>query len=68
MFSIENTQAAYFGFKIADAPVPCRYFAEASSINFIRSTKYGILTLYALLQFILQKNRLVKFNIFEQSQ
>ena len=58
-------QAAYFGFKIADAPVPCRYFAEASSINFSRSTKYGILTLYTMLQFIFQKCRLSKFSIFE---
>lgn len=61
-------QAAYFRFKIADAPVPCRYFAEASSINFSRSTKYGLLTLYTMLQFILQKCKLAKFSIFEQSQ
>ena len=58
-------QAAYFGFKIADAPVPCRYFAEASSINFSRSSRYGLLTLYTMLQFVLQKCRLSKFSIFE---
>ena len=58
-------QAAYFGFRIADAPVPCRYFAEASSINFARSARYGILTLYTLLQFVFQKCRLSKFSIFE---
>lgn len=57
-------QAAYFGFRIADAPVPCRYFAEASSINFVRSTTYGILTLYTLLQFFLQKHRIAKSSIF----
>jgi glycosyltransferase involved in cell wall biosynthesis len=61
-------QAAYFGFKIADAPVPCRYFAEASSINFSRSTRYGLLTLYTMLQFVLQKCRLLKFSIFEPAQ
>jgi len=61
-------QATYFGFKIADAPVPCRYFAEASSINFVRSTTYGLSTLYALLQFILQKNKLSKFRIFEPGE
>jgi glycosyltransferase involved in cell wall biosynthesis len=58
-------QAAYFGFRIADAPVPCRYFAEASSINFVRSTTYGISTLYTLLQFLLQKYRIAKFSIFD---
>jgi len=61
-------QAAYFGFKIADAPVPCRYFKEASSINFSRSTRYGLLTLYTMLQFVLQKLKLANFNIFDNPQ
>jgi len=61
-------QAAYFNFKIADAPVPCRYFKEASSINLTRSTRYGILTLYTMLQYILQKYKLAKFNIFKSTQ
>ena len=34
-------QARYFGFELGDIPVPVRYFAEASSIDFRRSTKYG---------------------------
>jgi glycosyltransferase involved in cell wall biosynthesis len=57
-------QAAYFNFKIADAPVPCRYFKEASSINLPRSTRYGLLTLYTMLQYILQKFKLANFIIF----
>jgi glycosyltransferase involved in cell wall biosynthesis len=57
-------QAAYFNFKIADAPVPCRYFKEASSINLPRSTRYGLLTLYTMLQYILQKFKLANFKIF----
>jgi glycosyltransferase involved in cell wall biosynthesis len=57
-------QAVYFGFRIGDAPVPCRYFAEASSINFSRSLKYGILTLWTLLQFCLQKLTPLNFKIF----
>ncbi|MBN1788033.1 MAG: glycosyltransferase family 2 protein [Sedimentisphaerales bacterium] len=60
-------QATYFGFKMSDAPVPCRYFAEASSINFVRSSRYGLLTLYSLVQFVLQKCGLAKFKIFEPS-
>lgn len=61
-------QAAWFGFKIGDAPIPCRYFSEASSINFIRSSTYGLLTLNTLLQFILQKARLARWNIFEPDE
>ncbi len=57
-------QAAYFGFKIGDLPVPCRYFHEASSINFTRSVLYGINTIKTLLQFILQKLHLMKFDLF----
>ncbi|OQA04637.1 MAG: Undecaprenyl-phosphate mannosyltransferase [bacterium ADurb.Bin400] len=33
------------GYRIGEIPVPVRYFAEASSINFKRSLKYGIGTL-----------------------
>jgi hypothetical protein len=44
--------------------MPCRYFAEASSINFRRSARYGIQTLGALVQFGLQKFGLAKFAIF----
>lgn len=60
-------QVAYFGFRMGDAPVPCRYFDEASSINFIRSSKYGLQTLQTLVQFGLQKSRLAKFDIFERN-
>jgi hypothetical protein len=35
-------QAAYFGFRIGDVPVPARYFAKASSISFRRSVTYGL--------------------------
>lgn len=42
------------GYRIGDIPVPVRYFKEASSINFIRSLKYGILTLYTALKFFIK--------------
>jgi len=58
-------QAAYFNFKIADAPVPCRYFKEASSINLPRSMRYGLLTLYTMLQYMLQKFKFANFKIFK---
>jgi glycosyltransferase involved in cell wall biosynthesis len=38
-------QAVRGGFRLGDVPVPVRYFAEASSINFKRSLKYGLSTL-----------------------
>jgi glycosyltransferase involved in cell wall biosynthesis len=60
-------QAVYFGFRIGDIPMPCRYFAEASSINFRRSLKYGALTLWTMLQFALQKTGLGRFKIFRGS-
>jgi glycosyltransferase involved in cell wall biosynthesis len=43
------------GYRIGDIPVPVRYFKEASSINFKRSFKYGVLTLYIALKFFIKK-------------
>lgn len=48
-------QAAYYGFRIGDIPIPTRYFPEASSINFKRSLQYGIQTLGVLIQYFLCK-------------
>ncbi|QDU38898.1 Undecaprenyl-phosphate mannosyltransferase [Maioricimonas rarisocia] len=59
-------QSVYWGYKVGDIPVPVRYFDEASSINFSRSVKYGLTTLWILSQFWLQKLRLARFRIFEK--
>jgi glycosyltransferase involved in cell wall biosynthesis len=48
-------QCVKFGFRLGDVPVPVRYFDEASSINFRRSTKYGLETLKAVAVFWLHK-------------
>ncbi|MCK6484026.1 MAG: glycosyltransferase family 2 protein [Phycisphaerae bacterium] len=61
-------QAAYFGFRIGDAPVPCRYFDEASSINFRRSTKYGIETLKTLGSFALAKSGIYRSKLFRPAK
>jgi glycosyltransferase involved in cell wall biosynthesis len=58
-------QAAYFGFRLGDAPVPCRYFEEASSIDFSRSVVYGLGTLATLAQFLLARSGAASFRIFE---
>lgn len=57
-------QAVFYGFKIGDVPIPCRYFEEASSINFPRSIKYGIQTFIVMGKFIIQKSGLIKFKLF----
>ena len=61
-------QATYFGFKIGDLPVPCRYMSEASSINLRRSILYGLGTLRIMLQYVLQKLRLVTFDLFNSKR
>jgi glycosyltransferase involved in cell wall biosynthesis len=57
-------QAAYFGFRMGDLPVPCRYMREASSINLSRSIVYGLGTVKTLFQLILQRLHLMKLGLF----
>jgi glycosyltransferase involved in cell wall biosynthesis len=59
-------QAVYFGLRIGEIPVPAKYFEEASSINFSRSTKYGLETLLSVLKFIINKTGLIKFAMFKR--
>ncbi len=56
--------AVWFGFQVGDAPMPCRYFPEASSINFRRSVVYGLRTLHTVVRFNLQRAGLMRFPIF----
>lgn len=48
-------QAVAFGFRIGEIAVPTRYFAEASSVNFRRSVKYGLSTLAVMLRYLLDR-------------
>jgi glycosyltransferase involved in cell wall biosynthesis len=50
--------------KIGDIPVPAKYFAEASSINFLRSCKYGISGMFFLFRFLLHKTGMLHQKIF----
>lgn len=43
------------GFTIGEIPVPVRYFPQASSINFLRSTAYGVMILYNLFLYLAKK-------------
>lgn len=58
-------QAVACGFKLGDIPVPVRYFDEASSINFRRSVKYGLTTLWVLVEFWLHKLRIRRNPLFD---
>lgn len=42
--------AARQGLRIAEVSAACRYFPEASSISFRRSVRYGLLTLWSLVE------------------
>jgi len=46
-------QIVHFKFRMGEIPVPTRYFAEASSINFQRSVVYGLSTLWMLIRYTL---------------
>ena len=60
-------QSVAAGFRLADIPVPVRYFAEASSINFRRSTRYGLLTLWVMFQYWLNRLGLYRARIFRKA-
>jgi len=57
-------QCVYFGFRIGEVSCPTKYFAEASSINFRRSVKYGFGVLATTLQFTVQKRGLLNLPRF----
>ncbi len=58
------TQAIYFKYRIGEISCPARYFAEASSIGFSRSVKYGIGVLKTCLKFRVQKMGIASFAMF----
>ncbi len=59
------SQIHFWGFKIGEITCPAKYFAEASSINFVRSAVYGLGCLWTALQYRLVKMKAARFAIFE---
>lgn len=59
-------QTIAFGFKIAEVPVPTRYFPEASSVNFRRSVIYGLATLNVSRKVWLHRKGIRKYAIFRR--
>jgi glycosyltransferase involved in cell wall biosynthesis len=60
------SQVFYAGFDIAEVTCPTKYFDEASSINFRRSSVYGMGVLKVSLCHFLQRTGLGKFKIYEK--
>lgn len=61
-------QSVAAGFRLADIPVPVRYFEEASSINFRRSFRYGLLTLWIMLLYWLNRLKIHQSVIFRKGK
>ncbi len=57
-------QICYAGYPIAEITCPTKYFEEASSINFLRSVKYGLGVLATSFSYAAQLLGLGKFHIF----
>ncbi|MDX1520097.1 MAG: glycosyltransferase family 2 protein [Anaerolineae bacterium] len=53
-------QVTAFNFRIGEVAVPTRYFEEASSINFKRSTIYGLGTVWTMWKYFLFRTGLFK--------
>jgi glycosyltransferase involved in cell wall biosynthesis len=58
-------QAIYFKYRIGEISCSTKYFPEASSINFVRSLKYGLGVVGTSIKFRLRKIGLVKSRIFD---
>jgi glycosyltransferase involved in cell wall biosynthesis len=60
------SQIVYAGFDIAEVTCPTKYFEEASSINFVRSSQYGLGVLHVSLCHFLQRIGLAKFKMYKK--
>ncbi|MBP6940581.1 MAG: glycosyltransferase [Syntrophorhabdaceae bacterium] len=60
-------QILWLGYTVAEISCPTKYFAEASSINFRRSVRYGLGCLSTALKFRLSKMKLLNSALFPWS-
>ena len=58
-------QILWSGYVIAEVSCPTRYFPEASSINFMRSIKYGFGCLQTGIEYRLSKMNMIKSKLFQ---
>ena len=59
-------QIIWFGYTIAEVSCPTKYFTEASSINFMRSVKYGMGCLTTAFKFRLSKTGGIHISLFPE--
>jgi glycosyltransferase involved in cell wall biosynthesis len=57
-------QIVWLGYTVAEISCPTKYFAEASSINLVRSIKYGFGCLFTAVTFRLAKMKLISSKLF----
>ena len=62
------TQVFYFGYRIGEVTSPCSYNEDASSINFRRSTIYGLGVLANSLKYALAKRKLVTDPMYDHDR
>lgn len=60
-------QCIVFGYRIGEVSCPTKYFNEASSINFVRSVKYGFEVLATTMKSWLQQSGIVRFRLFNRA-
>jgi len=61
------SQILFAGFEIAEITCPTKYFAEASSINFGRSIKYGFGVLRVSICHFLQKRKIINLKMYQKA-
>ena len=59
-------QIIWFGYTIAEVSCPTKYFPDASSINLVRSIKYGFGCLFTAVTFRLAKLKIVSSKLFPE--
>jgi glycosyltransferase involved in cell wall biosynthesis len=52
------------GYRVGEVSVPTRYFAEASSINFVRAVRYGVGVVGTTLLALLARTRIYRHRMF----
>lgn len=59
-----SMSALSYGFKIGEIPIPTRYHEKASSIQFIKGTKFILDTFWTIILYKLHKLRIIKSKLF----
>lgn len=68
-FLFDNQSIAllfYYGYKIGEISCPTKYFKEASSINFVRSCKYGLGVIAVSFEYLFAKLGIYQSKIFRK--